>query len=734
MTTPESKNTEIDTSYDRYVDSQPVLNMLEKLSLAGYTNFKNEAPWEVCFCALILWLNPKCKFLDIIESLPYQLNQLDELSFLNSLAHLGYVGQKSDTHIDDIDTRLLPALFIPKNSNPLIILGRTDKEELYFYDPISKLISHNPSTIEKNGKIILFKKYDADASPTSKFIRNGTGHSWLRALIGRFSQTITQIMVSGLFLNLIALITPIYIMVVYDRVIATGSLDSLPMLTFGVIMAIGFEWRLRIIRSRGLSWFAGRLDNIVSNKIFAHLIGLSPELIEKASVSAQIARIKTFESIREVFSGSAVLSVLELPFVFLSIITIAVIAGPLAFVPMAIIATYAVLFYLIRNKIKSAIRLAAKSSSARQQFTIETFEKSNSIYASGLSKKWHDKFRNLSGREMHSHFYLGWLGMIAETMAHTLTILSSILIIGLGVQMVWAGALSPGALIASMILVWRILTPFYSLCTMIPRLEQLRNAFNQVNDLIELETEADIIRTHSELKTVMGAVAFDTVDFQYKGSTDKILSNLSFDANAGELVILKGAKGSGKASILKLILSLYQPSSGSITIDGFDIRQLDVVILRKKIAYVPSTPEFFTGSIIDNLRLSNPLATKENIINALKLADVWDVIKKMDRGLNTIIQLRGNQKLSPAIAMRLCLARAYINPANILLIDSLPNELLSSQAGINLKNHLANVKGKHTVIIATQRQDFINLADKVVNLDKRTHREKLNNTNERLTA
>lgn len=701
-------------AFERFVDSQPILSMMDLLSKTGRTNFHEKGAWEVCLCALILKLEPSCKFQRILEALPYDMEPLDEADMLNTMAHLGYYCRPADTSLEDIDERLLPGVFIPTSGDPCIVLSRSFEGDLQFYDPISKLISTVPPSFDKDGKVWFFQKYDENRAATSKFMRKGSGHSWFRALMGRFKGTFAQVLAAGLILNIIALATPLFIMLVYDRVIAAGSLSTLPMLALGAFIAIAFEWRLRNIRSSGLSWLAGRLDNIVGNKIFAHMIGLSPDLIEKASVAAQIARIKTFESVRDFFSGSVFLSLLEAPFVVLSIIAVAAIAGKLVLVPLFMVLGYTALFVFIRHKVKISIRLAAKTSSARQQFTIETFEKLDGIRGQGLGAKWQEKFRHLSGREMMSHFYLGWLGMIAETAAHSLTLIAAVATVGFGVHYIWAGEMSTGALVATMILVWRILTPFYSLCTMVPRLEQLRNSVIQVNNLMDIETEAEEARSFSRLPKLKGAVSFHNVSFRYADESDDIFSGLSFEARPGDLVTITGSNGSGKATILKLIKSLHRASNGTVRIDGFDIRQLDAPDLRRQIAYVPKVPHFFRGSIIENMRLSNPMAEEDEVIKALELADAWDDVSSMPEGLHTIIGSHEAVKLTASLATRLSLARAYLHPASILLIDELPNTLLSGKAGQNLKEYLARAKGKRTVILCTYREDFMKLADTIV--------------------
>lgn len=704
----------MNVAFDRLRGSQQIFNMMALLAKSGRGNFQEPGTWETSLCAIIMVLEPDCKPLRMMEALPYHARPMDEADVLNTMAHLGYVCRPAESALEAIDRRLLPGLFIPRRGAPCIVLGHDEAGQLMFYDPATQLISQAPPSLDAEGKVWFFQPYDDTRQPTSKFMRKGSGHSWFRALLGRFGGTFMQVMAAGLILNFIALATPLFIMLVYDRVIAGGNMEALPMLALGALMAILLEWKLRRIRSTGLSWLAGRLDNIVGNKIFAHLIGLSPDLIEKASVAAQIARIKTFESVRDFFSGSVFLSLLEAPYVVLSVAAVALIAGPLVLVPLAMVAAYVALFYFMRQQVKVAIRLAAKASSARQQFTIEALEKLHGIRGHGLGGKWEEKFRHLSGREMMTHFHLGWLGSLAETGAHTLTVLSAVATLGFGVHLIWAGEMSIGALVASMILVWRIMGPFYSLCAMIPRLEQLRNSILQVNNLIEIDTEAEEAKSHSRLNKIKGAVSFHHVSFHYAEGGDNVFSDLSFAVKPGELVAVTGGNGTGKATVLKLIKSMHRPSSGTVRIDGFDIRQLDAPFLRRHIAYVPKQPYFFEGTVIENLRLANPLAGENDVLEALALADAKDDILALPHGIHTPIGAESAVTIASSLSSRLSLARAYLHPAPLLLIDALPNALLSSQAGKNLREYLQASKGRRTVVLCTYRDDFMEIADSIV--------------------
>ncbi len=677
--------------------SDAVLNLCAVLRQAGRPGFDGHHVWELCLCRLILAIEPQCKTYRILECLPHSHRMLDRRDVINALAHLGYTSRPLRVQGKKLDARLLPCLFVPDRGDPQVITAIMD-----FHGA--------------KGTAWVLERFEENRQPTSKFMREGSGHSWFHALLSRFKSTLVQVMATGLMLNLIALSTPLLTMMVYDRVIASGAMDILPMLAVGGALGLLFEMAFRALRSWGLSAFAARIDNIVGNQIFAHLIGLPPALIERASVASQISRIKTFEAVRDFFSGSVFLSMLELPFILLAAIAMYLIAGPLVYVPLGMISCYGVLFYFIHMKVKTSIRLAAKATSARQQFSIETFEKIKGIRGYGLTAIWQNKYRDLSGREFMAHFRLNWLGLVAETGGHMITLIAAVITVGYGAHLIWAGAMTTGALVASMILVWRILTPFYSLCTMIPRLEQLRNSIIQVNKLMELDTEAHISRQAASLSRIRGNISLVNADLRYGDDTENVLLGVSFDVRAGDVVAVTGENGAGKSSLLKLIKGMTRLESGAVLIDGFDTRQLDVTDLRRQIAYVPQQPDFFKGTIADNLRLGNPLATDEQLQEALELADAWDEIGAMPQGVQTEVGRYTDGNVSSTLLPRLSLARAYLHAASILLIDELPNSLLNGKAGRNLRDYIAAGKGKRTVVIVTYRDDLTALADTVVTL------------------
>jgi ATP-binding cassette subfamily C protein LapB len=664
--------------------------------------------WQEALSMLILSVNPRIKAYKVSEAMPYNVTEFDLVDLLDVMANLGYYARGQRLNISEVDERLLPALYIPDNShdNPCVML---DLNRLYSSTE-RKLIPHDQYP---RGKFWFFEYYQEEKVETSKNIRSATGYNWFRALTVRFKHTIYSILLSGFMLNIIALAAPLFIMLVYDRVISTGADNILPMLAIGAFAGVMMEWWLRIIRSKNLSWLSGRIGNIVSNRIFDQLLHLSPSYIERASVPSQVARIKTFEAIRDFFSGGVFLSMLELPFVIISLVVIAAIAKTLVFVPIFVSFLYIALFMVIWRHVKVAMRTTAKASSARQQFLIEAVNKIEAIRSSDLVGPWRAKFKVLSAREAVTSFRLSWMGQLGETFANGLTVLSAVAIIGFGIGMVWSGSITTGALVASMILVWRVLSPFHSLCSMIPRLDQLRNSIKQVDNLMEIDTEQIEFSHAARLSHIKGRISFVNVGIRYSMDSEPILAGLSFEALPGDIVAVTGSNGTGKTTLLKMIKGMYTPQIGSIRLDGFDIRQLDPVDLRRRIAYIPQTTHFYYGTIAENLRFANPLVTDDQLFEVLAQAGLTEDLARLPMGLDTYIG-HGGMSLSSSLELRLAMVRAYIHEAPILLIDELPNSLLNDHAGAFMRDYLLKNKKDRTTILVTHREDFMAMADTIV--------------------
>lgn len=696
--------------------------LLEKLRDSIWSERRTIGILERVFCALVAALDPTTRIRSLYEALPDQAETLKTPDLLDALANLGFTAHRIHSRLREIERRVVPCLFIPDGDNltdpsaPLVVTDIQNggpNVEIEVFDAAlgtRRTIVIDNDDVNPSGTLYIWQRFNRDQSSTSRFRRQSSGHSWFRAVVTRFTTNFMSIFFLGLVINTVALATPLFIMLVYDRVVAARATDTLPILFIGMLVALAIEWNLRMLRSRGIAWIASRVDWIVGTSIFGRLLNLPPAYVERASVSAQVARLKTFESIRELFSGSVFFAVLESPFVLVALWVIWMIAGPLVGVPILMIIPYLVLFYFAHRKIMVSIRVAAKEISARQTFTIETLQRHESIRANGLNEKWLAKHRSLSGRENLSRFQLNFLGTVAETISHGLMSISAIMTLSVGAFLVWEGIVTTGGLVASMILVWRVLSPVYSLCTMIPRIEQVRNSIRQVNDLMDIREEVTEDQTLSRIQRLRGMLEFSNVEFRYTSDSDSIFDSLSFGAKPGSLVVVSGSSGSGKSSVLKLGLGLYRVQSGAVRLDGFDIRQLDPQEVRRQVGYVPQSPDFFSGTIAENFRLVQPTATDDEIWNALtEIGADGDVAALPGR-----LSAECGEITSTTMRHKLNFARALAGDPAIILIDEQPNSIMNGETGQILKSFLSENKGKRTIVFVAGRADFIRLADIVV--------------------
>lgn len=710
-----------------FIEEDSIGELLAHLRKSNWLPRKGEgSEYGACLVALMVSLNTTMDPIAICESLPQKNKRMDLIDLLNSLSNLNHIGRPIKLTLADLDERLTPCLFIPEESGnkslaPIVVMSKLTQDDgekksdtfsiFYGADELSNTIHTEQARIA--GTAYIFTKEEDLEQDVSEESRSASGFSWFRALLERFKGLFWQVFTVSVILNIAALGAPLFIMLVYDKVVSSHSPETLTPLIIGAVLALACEAALRKLRLQSLAWFGARLDNIVSNKIFEQLSLMPPVFTERASVASQIARLRAFETVRDFFGGSLFLALIELPFTLVIIVAIAVIAGTLALIPLAIAALYLLLLLWMRPKLKQAVRRSAKAALLRQQMAFESFEKMHGLRVNGLTGVWFKQFRDLSGKASLIGFKASLIASTIESIAYFLFVTAGMLTIAFSIERVWAGDMSTGAMIASMILVWRVLGPFQILCNSLPRFEQLNNAVDQVNRLMNIKTERSEEQKGSHVDHIIGQVSFSKVGLRYTKQSDPVFAGLDFTAKPGELIAITGGNGSGKSTILKLVNGLYRPQAGAIRIDDLDIRQLDAIELRKQIAYVPQSPNFFQGTIADNLRFSDPLACDEVLKVSLHQVDAWDDVCALPDGINTFIG-KGASQLPASLAYRLNLARAYIKNTRLMLFDELPYALLNSHAGEAFQKTVMQWKGHRTMFMVTHREDYIKLSDKAI--------------------
>ncbi len=634
----------------------------------------------------------------LTQALPYHVEQFDLVQLLNVMVRMGYTGRPNATRLCDIDARLFPCLFVDeKYQNPRVLRdasgsGGTQKGTAYY-----------------------FTKLDVQQPVEEKEARQAAGHGWFRGFLQRFKGTFIKGFAIAGVLNLIGLVLPLMLMTMYDQVVNVGKVSPLVYLAGGALIVLLAEAFLCSMRAHHLAWFTARLDHGISNRVFSRLLQLPASFIEQASVAAQVARLKAFESVREFFTSPLFLTLIELPFTLLAFMFLGAIGGWLFWIPVGVLALNGALLAAMRLPLHQANFESARAHSRIQQRHIEMFEKLQSLRLNGLSDVWRTQFRDVSASAAMFSFKAQYLNMVTDTVAHFISVIGSITLIYAGVLRVWDGTMTGGALFAAIILCGRILTPLHTVTTSLPRLQQLKNSIRQINSLMDIDTERESAVSLVHVPSIKGELEFDQVGLRYSRETDPIFTGLSFRLKQGEMLAVSGSNGSGKSTILKLLLGLYHPQAGAIRIDGRDIRQLDPVDLRQKLAYVPQLPELFDGTIAENLRLANIDAPESALWETLRMADAATDVERLPEGLAT--RIGGSADGLPAsLAYRIGLARAYLKDAPVMLIDELPYAILNSKSGETFKNQIAKWKGQKTIVLVSHRNDYIKMADKALGI------------------
>jgi len=678
------------------------------------------SPFAACVAPLLSAMKWHGEIHQVCESLPHYPDQIDRIDFINTFANLNYQIQQTTIHLQNFDQRLVPCLVVEHEGTDLehpYVIFRDDKHVLQAFDGASLECVPFANLTKGKATLYIFKALDEDGLDNHKLSQqvHEKPSRWARFLGRRFTSVFKQIFISSFVINLLALVSSLFVMAVYDKVIGNNAPETLYYLAAGALMAIGFESLLRFLRARSLAFFGVRIDAIITQSIFERLLYLPPRIVESSSIPAQIARLKDFDSVRNFFSGPVGINLVEIPFTLIFLLTIYIIGGPLVRIPLLLAFFYLLLGLIMLPRIQTSTEEGAVASVKRQTLMVETMRKFRSIRIHGVMDTWLERYRKLSGVSAYTSFRSSQLTALVEAIAYGLSVLAGISTLTYGIFLVWDGLISTGALIATMMLVWRVISPLQSICNSLVRIRYIFRSVGQVHKLMRSAPENS--NSLSEIPiNIAGNISFAGVGLRYTADRGAVFTGMTLDIKQGEIVAVTGLSGSGKSSLLKLIIGLYPPQMGAVLIDGIDIRQRDPIALRRNISYTPQTPELFHGSIEQNLRMCKPDATPEELEACLQQAGALDDVNHFEEGIAYFIGDYRSEQLSSTLAYQLTMARSYLRDAPIMLFDEMPPTLLGKETGIFFDEFLKEYRGKKTILFVTDREEDILKADKLIYL------------------
>ncbi|MCP5083943.1 MAG: ATP-binding cassette domain-containing protein [Alphaproteobacteria bacterium] len=682
----------------------------ETFQCARDEKIDESSPAGACLKPLLLALGWSGEERHLVEALPH-FDRVCEFEGLRAvLAALNFKTTNRAMPVADLKRSMLPCLLV-QDGNVSIVMEILGDDRLMVFDGAKRDLT---KIAARGGSADIFLIQDMDNKLSHAEIQK-TG--WFQTVLGKFKPTFLTLFGLSLAINLLAMTVPIYIMAVYQIAIGTKSLLTLASLLGGALLVLSAEVGLRIIRSRAIAYLGARVESLVTLNAFQQLLFLPVESTETASIATQVTRLKQYQNVKGLFTGSLAVAILDLPFISLFIVATFVIGGVLGFIPAALVLIYAALAALTIPMANKHMRRAGGAKTRMRNFLMETTSKHRSIRDTGAEDVWLKRFEGLAGHQMLTQFKAQNFNVSVQTLAGSLMIFAGATTVGVGCLLAMDGAVSIGALIGATTMVWRGLAPIQSAFLGLSRLGQSVDSLKQINQLMRLDLERQPGRHATIYRAFKGTISLFAVSMRYSGQTEPALSGISLKIKAGETIAITGNSGSGKSTLLKVISGLYRPQAGSILIDDLNTRQLDMGELRHAIGVVPQKPSFFYGTISQNIRLAHPTATDAEIEQALAMAGMLDQVKALDGGIEFRMMGSRETRFSEGFLKQLMLARAYVKRPSMYLLDE-PGAQLDLAGDEAFVSAIKQQKGKATTVMATSRPSHMHLADRVFVLDR----------------
>ena len=550
--------------------------------------------------------------------------------------------------------------------------------------------------------------------PRDPMIDERRPNSWFWSAFRQSFGIYGRVIGATVVINILTLATPLFIMNVYDRVVPSDSQETMWALAIGVLVAALFDFALRSFRGYFVDVAGRRADAVLGNRIFQRLLGARLDSVQMTS-GARSNVVREYEGLREFFNSFTVATFGDMPFIILFIFVIWIIGSGLAIVPTVIVPVVLVICLFVQWPLHGLAKKNFNEGAHRNSVLFETLggiETIKSVGAEGWAAGRWERAIAQSAQIMTKSRILSSIGMNVVMSAQ---IISTVCIVILGVAAIKKGEISPGALIASIILASRTLAPLGQVAGVLMRLHGAKVAFRAIGALIRAPQDRPPDAQYVTRMELRGDFLLDSVTFNYPGQKQPTLRGISLRIRAGEKIGIIGAIGSGKSTLLKLLLRLYEPSDGVILADGIDIRNIDPTVVRSSIGYMPQGGDVFSGTIRSNIGLHVPFADDAAVIGAAKRAGSFDWIQRLPSGFDTAVGERGIY-VSGGQRQSVALTRALLRDPAILALDEPTSEMDGSVEAAFIKQLGITARDK-TVILVTHKGRVLDLVDRLIVLE-----------------
>ena len=525
-----------------------------------------------------------------------------------------------------------------------------------------------------------------------------------------------QVLVAAAITNFLGLSTSLFIMVVYDRVVPNEAIESLIALTIGVLIALAFDFIIKTLRAQFVDKAGKRADARMSRLIFDKILNMRLDNRRQKS-GAMASIVREFDTLREFFTSATLVAVVDLPFIFLFIWVISLIAGPLALVPLIAVPLVILSGLVIQPFLARIAESSMETNMSKQSVLVETLNGLETVQATGSGRLMRRRFEEASDAQSDLGLKNRMLSNFAINSAASVQQLAQIATIFYGVFLIQDGTITMGAMIAAVILGGRTLAPLSQLASAMSRANGARQAYRSLSAVMNDDADQqNLTRSRLSRPHLSGAVEFKNVSYTFPGASSPIIRNLSLKIPAGQKVAIVGRMGSGKSTMSRLISGLIEPSEGSVLIDGVDLRQIDKSDVRRNVGVMLQETWLFSGTVKENLQMGFYEYDDAHVLNIAKISGVDDFVASHPQGYDMELRERG-EGLSGGQRQSINLARALLHDPNLLVLDE-PTSSMDTATEKSVIGRLKAWAGVRTLVMVTHRNTLLELADRVLVMDQ----------------
>ena len=637
----------------------------------------------------------------------------------------GFENTLSKRDLQDIPSLAVPLVLMLHNEEAAVVvrIEGVGRNRIYFLrqiDGLEQQLSHDELVSLYLG-YCWFIKPKVTADNRSDLPEYHLPKSWFWKVIWRFKGYYYQVILATFIINFLALVSSLYVMNVYDRVIPNQAYETLWVLSIGVMLAILFEFLAKMIRGHLTDIAGKKADLIISSAIFRRMMAL--RLANRPTSAGSYANnLREFESVREFMTSASLLVLVDLPFLLLFITVIFIVGGKLAIVPAIIIPIVIIVGFIVQRPLSRYINESMKESSQRQGLAVEALEGIETLKTNNATGWAQERWDAYTAKTSASSIKVKDTANFMINFSVAMQQLNTVFLVLFGTYLIHnentAERITMGALIAAVILSGRALSPLAQVAGLATRFQQAKLALEGLNNIIERPIERVPERKYISPSNIQGNITFENTCFQYQEDGKPAVSNLNLQIRAGEKIGILGRIGSGKSTMLKLASGLYDGSTGNVMLDNIDMRQIDPNFLRSQILLLGQSPRLFLGTLRENMDLarSDGYSSDQELLEALQRFGLDKIIRSHPKGLDMPLGEDG-LGLSGGQKQIIALARMTLRNPRIVLLDEPTTGLDQATERMSLQAISQWAQDK-TLLVVTHRPQVLQIVNRIIVMDE----------------